>query len=160
MGDDFGTVRFGVMSEGGYVPVGVVDQAELSVASLFEDELQSYQRETLRALRPHGGEITLDLAAVGIVNLFDEIGRSQETRDEMTVCLEQSYRVFERRHKFVWQYRRERKGNKANRRKRGRWRKGTRRTVLPDVVVSGIRQPLSDQAFAPVEVAFERSATA
>ena len=77
----------------------------------------------------------------------------------MTVCLEQSYCVFERRHKFVWQYRRERKGNKANRKKRSRWCRGTMRTVLPDMVVSGIRQPLSDQAFAPFEVTFERRPT-
>lgn len=159
MGDDFGTTYFGVMGEGGYVPVGTADQVELSVAS-SEDELQSYQREMLRALRSHDGEITLDLAAVGIAHLFDEIGRSQETRDEMAVCLEQSYSVFEYRHKFVWQYRRERKGNKANRRKRGRWCRGTMRTVLPDMVVADVRQPLSDQAFAPAEVMFERRATA
>lgn len=159
MDDDFGTVRFGVVSDGGYVPVGTVDQAELSVAALFEDELRSYQRETLRALRPHGGEITLDLAAVEIANLFDKIGRSREMRDKMAVCLEQSYSVFEYRHKFVWQYNRERKGNKANRRKRGRWWNGTMRTVLPDMVVADVRQPLSDQASAPVEVTFERRPT-
>ena len=159
MGDDFGTMRFGIMSEGGYVPVGTVDQAELSVASPFEDELQSYQRETLRAFKSRDTELKLNLATVDIANLLGEIGRSREP-SEMTVSLEQSYSVFEYRHKFVWQYRRERKGNKANRRKRGRWYRGTMRTVLPDMVVADVRQTLSDQAFAPVEVTFERMATA
>jgi len=161
MGDDFSATYFGVMDEGVYVPVGTVDQTGLSVAS-SDGVTDYYDKPMLQALEPQtfGISVNVDMERIGdALNAMEtECIRLSDGIRDVAMCFDRVRYVLEYRHKFVWQYNRERKGNKANRRKRGRWQQLAIRTMIPNATVTDIRQPLSADAFAPAEVKFEGKA--
>lgn len=72
------------------------------------------------------GEIDLDADAVS--ELIGE-GHQPSGGDAFALAYGATAEVWCHRHRHVWQYRRERKGNRHNRRVRGHWEK-VRRTVL------------------------------
>ncbi len=73
-----------------------------------------------------------------------------------TLVVDRHGQVWRYRHRYVGQYRRERKGNRDNRKVRGRWEMVRMRSVIPRVHVTGIDQELSaDAEPGAVTVEFE-----
>ena len=152
MGDERGSLMFAMLSPDGTwsAPREAsaielhCDDTEASSDTMVGVYRRPWQQEWHGELRIENPELVRDL-------LGDrQLGTAQ------TLVVDHHRQVWRHRHRYVGQYRRERKGNRANRKVRGRWETVRMRSVIPRAHVTGIDQEFSaDVKPGAVTVEFE-----
>ena len=107
-------IAFGIMNEHEFKPVGQIDESEFKVPA-------PYWAPDTQRINDVSGSLTLNLDCdmegilEAVIGTRDAATRAAKATNTLSLVFERLIRR-KYRHEFVWQYRRERKGNKTNRR--------------------------------------------